>query len=166
MAKLIALTQGQFAIVDDDDFEWLNQWRWWAWKTRAGFYARRKVAAGKYKRRVVNMHRLLVNGLESWQLVDHIDRNPLNNQRANLRACTIGQNRANSRLENRNTSGYKGVSWNKRSAKWQAYAKKDGKMIYLGYFSTALEAAFKYDEKARQLFGDFALTNKKLGLIC
>lgn len=165
MAKLISLTQGQFAIVDDKDFKWLNQWRWWAWKSNGGFYARRKVPAGKYKRRVVSMHRILVKGLKSWQLVDHIDRNPLNNQRANLRACTASQNKMNAGLGVHNTSGYKGVAWSKWNKAWQACIKKGDRFFHIGYFSTAIEAAREYDKMAKLLFSEFALTNKQLGLL-
>lgn len=90
-------------------------------------------------------------------VVDHINGNKLDNRRSNLRICTQSQN-----LNGRNTNkGYIGVSWDKFRGKWKANIGKDYQKIFLGRFDTAEEAARVYDEKAVELFGEFARLNRR-----
>ena len=96
---------------------------------------------------------------------DHKDRNRRNNRRDNLRVVTIGQNQANNNLSKRNKSGFKGVYWRKQENKWCAQIKNNGETIYLGLFTNLREAAKAYDVKAVELFGEYAATNKVLGLL-
>lgn len=152
--KFIPLTQGQFAIVDDADFEFLNQWKWYAQKTEAGFYASRC----KYRRgpgRLVLMHRLVANAKESEE-IDHWNRNTLDNQRLNLRVATVSQNAANRKISTKNTSGHKGVCWNKERSKWHAYFYKGGKIYNLGFFDDKTEAAQVRELEFKKAFGQFA----------
>jgi len=147
--KEIVLSQGKVAVVDDADFEWLNQWKWYF----CGQYARRSI--GKNKPRIF-MHRVILNtpdGLET----DHINNNKLDNRRDNLRICTHYENVRNSPVRCSNTSGYKGVS--KSGNKWMATIEVFGKPLYLGTFNTAEEAARAYDDGAKKHFGEFANTN-------
>ncbi len=157
----IKLTQNKFALVDDSDFEWLNQWEWYALKDSNMFYAYRHVTINK-KQTIVAMHREILR-LEhkDGKQIDHIDRNGLNNQRFNLRLCDYRQNQANQILRKNSSSKFKGVYWNKVCRKWQAQIGYNGKTIYLGLFTDKIEAGKVYDKKAIELFGRFANINFK-----
>lgn len=98
-------------------------------------------------------------GLDPSKQVDHIDRSPLNNHESNLREATISQNRVNSKIRSDNTSGYIGVSWHKKTKKWQASICFKGKRIYLGLFNDKKDAACAYDKTALKHFGEFARLN-------
>ena len=155
--KKIPLTQGKFAIVDDADFEWLNQWKWRALKgSNDNWYAMRRQRQNS-KRIPVYMHREILKP-SSNMLTDHKDHNGLNNQRNNLRAATSAQNHQN-RRKHRGISRFKGVCWNQQYAKWQAQIKVKGKHFHLGRFLSEIEAAKVYDKAATKFFGDFACTN-------
>jgi len=154
--KRIALTgkngEGKYALVDDEDFEYLAGFQW----VLAGRgYAATFVGIGK-KRRIVLMARLICGNPEGLE-VDHIDHNKLNNQRNNLRICTRAQNGANFLKPDTNSSGYKGVHLHQ--GKWVAMLKKDGETIYLGRFTKSKAAARVYDTAASVLFGEFAVLN-------
>lgn len=97
--------------------------------------------------------------------IDHINHNTLDNRRENLRACTNAQNAANQKLSRSNRSGFKGVCWCNRAKKWIAYLSKDKKFINLGLFTDPVLAAKAYDAAAIEKFGEFACTNKYLGLV-
>ena len=161
LTKEIKLTQGQYAIVDADDYEGLNQWKWYAHKkkTEHTFYVDRFASIGRNKREMVSMHRLIMslqNG--DGKQVDHIDGNGLNNQRSNLRLCTRSQNNMNCRAR-KGTSKYKGVSWVKRDKRWLAKITHSGKLIYIGQFMCEDDAAFAYNKICKKLHGDFARLN-------
>lgn len=154
MVREIPLSQGKCALVDDADFTRVNQYKWFAMKSDDGrWYARRtptKDCAAIY------MHRFILGTLPS-EIVDHRDRDGLNCQRSNLRPCTNGQNQANAIAPRHNTSGFKGV-YRKRT-KWAATIGFQGERYFLGSFFTAEEAALAYDDKATDLFGEFARLN-------
>lgn len=160
--KQIPLTRGLVALVDDEDYEWLSQWRWHAHEHNKGhFHATRYVRTEvktkwghKYKRLL--MHREIMNAPEGTD-VDHWDRDELHNWRANLRVCTRSQNIANAQRSSANTSGYKGVY--RMKGPWAARIKCEGRNHFLGYFDTAEAAARAYNEAAVRLFGDFACVN-------
>jgi len=97
-----------------------------------------------------------VKGRWCRPMVDHRDGNSTNNRWSNLRRATPSQNTANSRRSRLNTSGYKGVSWYRRSGRWLAVIGKHGRLIYLGLFDTPEAAHAAYVEAARKLFGEFA----------
>lgn len=159
--KTIELTQNQAALVDDEDFEWLSRWKWYAlWDNcTKSFYAARTAPRPDGKRRHVYMHRSIL-GLGPGELGDHKDRDSLNNQRFNLRRCTKSQNNANGKRQRNNTSGYKGVCWHKRHNKWYAGIRYQGKRIYLGAFKRVEDAACAYNDAARKYFGEFASLNE------
>ena len=157
--KEIHLTKGKVAIVDDTDFEGLSQWKWHAKLSCGLWYAARAVTMAGRKI-TIRMHRLITNASDGME-VDHIDGDGLNNLRQNLRIVTRNQNRFNSRVRVDNTSGYKGVSLNKRTGRWVAWIGYYGKHKNLGYFATPEMAAQAYDAAARELFGEFARLNFK-----
>ncbi len=152
-AKLIPLTRGRFAIVDAEDYEWLNQYKWHVSKSGCSEYAVRCQG-----RKHISMHRLLLNAPPGL-LVDHRDCNGLNNRKANLRLCTHLENIRNQRPRKDGTSRFKGVSRRKTRKKYTATIHKDGKRYSLGYFRDEIEAAVVYDIKAMELFGEFAYLN-------
>jgi len=160
--KLIPLTQGKFAMVDDDIFDFLNQWKWYANKTNKTYYAGRIIC--KPQRTCIKMHRLIM-GSPIGMEVDHIDHNGLNNQRHNLRNCTRGENQKNK--NKRTNSEYIGLSHfscNYKGRKYnyiKASIMSNRKKIHIGCFKTEEEAARAYDKKAKELHGEFANLNFK-----
>lgn len=157
--KVIKLTQGKVALVDDEDFEYLNQWKWYAsFDKRADtFYASRTLHGLTNK--TIRMHRVIMGIEDRSILVDHIDHNGLHNCRSNIRVATPGQNCANVRAHKGGTSEYLGVSWNKQNNKWRVVIQKDRKQIRLGHFIDEQEAALCYNKKAIEIHGDFANLN-------
>lgn len=158
--KEIKLTRGQVALVDDEDFDWLNQWKWYVCyrKGTNRFYARRSAwVDGKIIR--IKMHRLILGLTDPKVQCDHKDGNGLNNQRENLRASTNQQNMQNIRKKGGCSSKYKGVSWYKRCQKFEAKIGMGGKKKSLGYFTDEVEAAKAYDTAAIKQFGEFAKLN-------
>ena len=156
--KLIKLTQGQFAVVDDEDFDWLSRWKWYAqWNAKLKrFYARRTEYPAIGTPYAVWMHRQIL-GLERGdkKKADHINRlSTLDNRRDNLRAATNSQNLMNQGIRSDNKTGFKGVT--RFGAKWQASIMAQGKWKYLGLFSTPEEASDAYYRAAKELHGEFA----------
>lgn len=156
--RAIPLTQGKIAIVDDADYEYLNQFRWFASKDKNTWYAMRTVPRSNGKETKVSMHRDLL-GVLSDAHVDHVDMNGLNNTRGNIRPCTGVENRRNRGAQRNNTSGFKGVTWHKASNKWRAQIRQDGTRKHLGLFDSPEDAARAYDTAARELHGSFARPN-------
>ena len=132
--KRIELTKGKFALVDDEDFEWLNQFKWYI--SDSGYALRRVYIRGSgrknQKGKTIRMH-CLINNTPSEMITDHIDRNRLNNQRSNLRVADYRLNGINRGKQKNNTSGHKGICWNKSAKKWMAEIKCK-KKIYLGIY--------------------------------
>jgi len=160
MTKLIPLTQDKFAIVDAEDYDHLMQWKW-ALATKG--YAQRCYHDKAAKRsRTLFMHRYIMNASEG-EVCDHIDGNKLNNSKNNLRLCTRSQNGFNSR-PNKGLS-HKGIYWCKKSEKWRAQIIFQGASICLGAHQNKIEALRAYDEAALKYGGEFALTNKMLGVL-
>lgn len=158
--KLIPLTNGLFAKVDDEDFEWLSGFRWHSARGYSTIYAKRKL-----NRRAIWMHRYILGMNDPTLIVDHIDGNGLNNQRSNLRIATKQQNNLNSRVRKDCVSGFKGVHWNKGSRAWLVHVSINGTMKQVGQFNCPIEAAKFYDRLAVEIHGEFGKTNKSLGLI-
>jgi hypothetical protein len=166
--KLIPLTRGQSAMVDDADFDWLNQQKWCAWKDGFTWYAARHGRVNQGEPRIVRMHRQLLDA-GAKEKVDHVDGNGLNNQRSNLRLATKRQNAQGRRRKSLGKSSkYRGVSWVKRDSVWavsigagaiRTNGTRNRKTIMVGYFRNEIEAAKAYDAAARKHFGKFASPN-------
>lgn len=154
--KQIPLTQGKVTLVDDEDFEYLNQWKWHAMADDYTFYVGRK--EGWPIQKTIRMHRVITNA-PGGMFVDHINGNGLDNRRSNLRLCTVAENNRNIKGNHRNTTGYKGVTWHKRDHVFIAQIRVNGKLFQVGRFSNALEAAKAYDKVAKEYHGDFASLN-------
>lgn len=95
-------------------------------------------------------------GASKGQILDHKNRDKLDNRRSNLRFCTLSENKANSVIPKNSTTGFKGVTFHAKLGKFQAQIMKNGKTFYLGLFNDAEEAASAYKSRARELFGEFS----------
>lgn len=159
--KIIWLTKGQFTLVDNADYEWLNQYKWFSNISNRCIYAARWIRLLKRgKQKVIKMHRFILGVTDSKLQVDHIDHNGLNNQRSNLRIVTASQNGSNRRPKINGRSKYIGVCWDKKQNKWYAQLKKDSKVFNLGRYSNEIEAALAYNEAAKKYHGEFSNLNK------
>lgn len=162
MTREIQLTKGKVAIVDDEDFALVSRWRWAyipSYKNQGSGYAMRITRdAGSRKSRAVYMHRFIMNS-KPGQETDHVDRNGLNNTRANLRLCSHGENTRN-RRDGRGHSRYKGVYVATHNPKkWQAGITSKGKRYYLGTYDDEISAARAYDAAAKLHHGEYAGLN-------
>lgn len=154
--KKIPLTKGYVALVDDADFDLVNQLSWCAIKDpiKRTAYAQARLPSG----RRVSMHRWLLGARES-DVIDHQNHNGLDNRRSNLRFCTSLQNCVNRQKQAGAASRFKGVTWHRQTAKWVARITVNKRLCALGYFGKETDAAHAYDAAARQHFGEFAALN-------
>jgi hypothetical protein len=134
--KIIKLTKGKVAKVDTDDYQLLNNFKWCA----DSIYASTRDPATKKK---ISMHRFLMGDTKGKQ-VDHIDGDGLNNQRKNLRLVTASQNQQNRGKPKNNSTGFKGVYFQKTSKKWYAQIQINKKHIHLGIFDSKENAHNAY----------------------
>ncbi len=165
--RRIKLTQGKYALVDNWNYEWLNQFKW----GYGAKYGREKHLQGYAVRSIpkkerilgqrgsISMHNLILN-TPKGKCADHKDGNTLNNQENNLRTVTYAQNSMNSKKMKNSTSKYKGVYWGKRERRWRVSIKISGKEMYIGVFTDEIKAALAYNEKAKEYFGEFAYLNE------
>lgn len=155
--KKIKLTQGQVALVDDIDFEYLSQWKWCADRHRKCFRPLRKSPRVNGKRETIYIYTVIAErmGIDASR-IDHKDQNPLNNQRKNLRAATHSQNLHNCGASKNSTTGVKGVWFHKARGKYVAEIRVEGKLYWLGRFDILAEAAVVVQKKREELVGEFA----------
>lgn len=154
----IQLTQGQVAVIDDVDAD-LAAFKRYAHRDEKTFYAQREIRRPGGSRKIERLHQVIARRMGIVGAPDHIDGNGLNNRRSNLRQASDSQQAAHRGLQVNNTSGYKGVSWRKDVAKWQAQIQVNGKRRHLGYFADPIEAAKAYDRAALEFQGEFAVVN-------
>lgn len=159
MTREIPLTRNQVAIVDDEDYDWLSQWKWTFTQKSARYtgYAYRHVYKSGGGVSKIFLHRLILDAPPGVG-VDHINGNGLDNQRSNLRLATHQQNMRNRRSQDGGTSIYKGVRQQK-CEQWQASLHVDGTYRAIGVFNSEIEAAKAYDAAAVYHYGEFARTN-------
>ena len=153
----IELTQNKVAIVDDEDYDYLSQWKWYA-KLDTGtgkFYAARTDRSGTQK--TVRMHRVIMKTPDDME-TDHINLDTLYNIKENLRNVSRSQNMMNRNYQKNSTTKAKGVRARYNGRFW-AGIKKDGVNIYIGSYLSLEEASNAYDEKAKELFGEFGRLN-------
>lgn len=141
-------------LVDDDKLYLLSKYHWYTPKTN-----RNTIYAMAYiDRKIVLLHRLIM-GAKPGQIVDHINGNGLDNRRSNLRFASRSQNKANTSKYKNNTSGYKGVIYDKDRNCWRAQISINGKCKKLTRHRDIIDAAKAYDDKAKEVFGEYAKTN-------
>jgi hypothetical protein len=157
--RYLPLQTGEYAIIDECEYHFAAQWSWRFVPIHDGYshvVAAIKIRGMGNKRHTVKLHRLIMN---SAVQLDHINRNPLDNRRRNLRECNFSQNKSNSEIRRDNTSGYIGVHLNKRDGVWVARVSYNRKRIFLGRFTSPEEAAIARDLKALELHKEFAVLN-------
>jgi hypothetical protein len=145
--KICTATNGTNFLVDDEDYEKVIQYNWT--ENPTGYFKRMN------KKQGISLHRWLINCPVSLE-VDHIDHNPLNNCKVNLRICTKSQNAMNRIPKKHMHSNFKGVTWHIREQKWVVQINSK----HLGYFKLELDAAKAYNKAALELFGEYAYLNK------
>ena len=157
---IIPLTQGKFALVDAEDFNTVSKYKWHAHRQPRKKAKDSWEAIGWVEGKPIKMHRFIM-GLTSDDkiMIDHINHNGLDNRKENLRLCSNGGNQANQRIIPGSSSSYKGVSWHKASRKWRVSISKNNEKFEINGFVNEIEAAKAYDEKAKELFGNFAQLN-------
>lgn len=156
MPKIIDISTPKYPntniIIDDDDFELVSKFGWRM--NNAGYPVKNVGKKGK-----ITLHRFLIQPPPN-HYIDHIDNNPLNNTRANLRICTKQQNGFNRPKPGNNTTGYKGVTFHKQIMMFQAKIGFNNDTIYLGVYKIKEHAAVAYNIAARKLHGHFMSLNQ------
>jgi len=147
--------QGLFAVIDDEDFDKVNQYRWHLGNN--GYI--KTFVGGRKHAKCILLHRLIMDPADDLE-VDHRDGDKLNNCRANLRISTRNQNARNLRRHKQFSSRFKGVSWNSGDQLWDARIQVNLKTIHLGQFPSEIQAALAYNEAALQHFGEYASLNE------
>lgn len=153
----IPLRGGGVAIVDEADFEMLNQYKWSLFthpRTRVS-YARGTVA----KWTQAFMHRFIMGLTDRSIRVDHKNGNGLDNRRSNLRIATASQNRFNADKNRTTKNKYKGIWFKPQTGRWSAQIRAHGQRFHLGFFDTPEEAARAYDQAAKEKHGEYAKLN-------
>ena len=148
MKEIPLINNKGIALVDDDIYDFLMQWKWYL---DSDGYAMR----GE-KGKTIRMHRAIMNAPAGME-VDHINHNKLDNRHANLRICT-GQENKHNQIQPKGISQYRGITPT-ASGKWQAQIKVNGEKIRLGTYATEREAALVRDQAARKYHGEFAILN-------
>jgi hypothetical protein len=157
--KEILLTQEKVAIVDDEDYEYINQWKWQAHKHRETFYAWRTIRKDG-KKITIQMHREIMGFLYcDGRICDHKNRNGLDNRKSNLRNANSSMNSYNRKINKNNHSQYRGVSWRDKARKWIVQVGLNGRQIYGGRFSDIISAAKAYDKIVESIRGNDAILN-------
>lgn len=160
----VKLPNGYATLIDWDDRELMDWFTWWGAKDKHVTYVRAQICR-KGVMHNLSLHRLIMSA-GNGMVVDHINRNGLDNRRINLRVCSATENKRNAKASNGCVSGFKGVCWNKDNQKWQACISLDGKKIWLGYHATEIGAAIAYDKAALKYHSKFAWTNQANNAVC
>lgn len=152
----IPLTKGLFAIVDEEDYEKLSKIKWRSLLSSKNISYAIRTIQQNYKKENILMHRFVLNLSDKTLHIDHINGNGLDNRKSNLRITNRNGNMRNLTRERvNNTSGYRGVSFDKESNKWLSYIYINRKQKKLGRFTNKEDAAIAFDKAAKSLFGDF-----------
>ena len=153
--RRIKLPKNKYAIVDPEDYQKLARDDWHLFESESKNYYAVRYENGK----LLKMHRVITNAPKG-KIVDHKNRDGLDNRKANLRIATRAQNQYNRRKTSKKTSSkYKGVDLDRSKNKYRAIISCDGKRIFLGYFNNEIDAAKAYDKAARIYHGEFAFLN-------
>jgi hypothetical protein len=150
--RRIPLTQGQFALIDTEDYDRVIPHTWYLHGGKYAVFHTRKLG-------MVLLHRFILGITDPLIEVDHRDLDGLNCCKDNLRIATHQENQRNRTKYRCNTTGYKGVFRNSSTSKWRAMITVNGKNVHLGYFIHIVDAAKAYDAAASKYFGEFARLN-------
>lgn len=148
----IRLSGGKWATIDDEDYGTVIKFSPW-------FCSSRGYAVCNINGQTGHMHRLILQS-KFGEFTDHINGNPLDNRKSNLRVCNHSQNGANQVAKKKNKTGFKGVHWSKTRKKFCAQIQVNQKMFNLGRYSSATDAAIAYNKAATKAWGKFARLNQ------
>lgn len=156
-SRAIPLTGGKYTLVDESDYDFINQWHW---RVEGGYAIRSRNSneASLKKPKRILMHRVILNTPDGMA-TDHINGNPLDNRRCNLRICTKSENNKNRKPNYKSTSKYKGVTRSHESKKWRVQLGMNGKNLHIGLFESEDDAARAYNLAAIKHYGEFASIN-------
>jgi len=154
---IIWLTKGQFALVDAEDYKWINQWKW---HFNAGYACRSIYDKSKPSGQAVLLMHRLINKTPSGFLTDHKNEFKLDNRKSNLRNANASQNNYNRHAIENRTSRFKGVVWNKNAGKWQSQISINRNRKHLGLYLKESDAAHAYNISAIEICGEFACLNE------
>jgi hypothetical protein len=156
--RKIDLGESYFTIVEPRDYYQIRRFKWCVWGNGSKFYAVRIMVTGPGKTKVMYLHRQILNAPKGV-LVDHRNRDPLDNRRENLRFATQSENMQNRGKRKNGTSKFIGVWFVKVKGKWESRITHKGKLIYIGSFDSEIAAAKAYDAAAKKYHGEFARLN-------
>ena len=148
----IPISQGYYATIDADNVRLVEGFSWSAVVRKHTVYVMRRTIVPVPK--TILLHRVIMGDTDA-PIVDHRDGDGLNNVRANLRPATKSQNNRNQRMTDRNTSGFKGVSWHKKDRKWRACIHVNNRYIHLGNFDPPEAASTAYVEASARMHHEF-----------
>ena len=154
--KTIPLGRGRVAIVDDEDFDYLSQYKWFLQSSKGRYVQRHN---NEKKRGKIYMHREILP-CPSGMMIDHINGNGLDNRKCNLRVATQSQNNSNQPKQKRNICRFKGICVDKKNGGWRAQISINGETKNLGHFLDDESAARAYNDAARKQFGEYARLNE------
>ncbi len=157
--RRIYLGEGEWTIVEPQDYYWLSRYQWSIIGNGRKFYAIRNIVVRPRKTKILNLHRAIMDA-PAGLMVDHKNGDSLDNRRANLRLATRAQNVQNSQKRStKTTSRFIGINLEKKSGRWAVKIVYEGKRLWLGRFKDELEAAKAYDAAAKKYHGEFARLN-------
>lgn len=146
-------------LIDDEDYELIKNYSWQVWISNKSNTLYAKTTIYKPRKKTISLHCLIMNVINPKIKVDHINGNGLDNRKSNLRLCTHQENCCNRTKSKKCLSKFKGVSYYRQLNKWSAYIRNNYKLQYLGIYKNEIDAAKAYNEKAIELFGEFAKLN-------
>ena len=153
----VTLTRGYEAIIDAADVPLVEGVNWTTMAvTGNSVYAQRYYGDNQTGKRITLLMHRVIMGAPTGMMIDHIDGDGTNNRRSNMRIATHAENMRNRRMSTNNTSGFKGVHWEKKSQKWRAQIRINSVRRYLGLFDTPEAAHAAYVAASEKLHGEFA----------
>lgn len=153
---IVKTAKGVEFKVSPEDFDSVAAF---PWHVRNRGYVARTIRDENGKRRQLHLHRFILGVDDAGVMVDHINGDPLDNRRENLRVCSNSENQRNRGVSKNSSTGYKGVCFHKQSGKYRAQIRHQGARHTIGQFPTPEEAAHAYNKASISLHGEFAVLN-------
>ena len=160
MTKLELTNSNQFALIDSEDILKVSISNWYLFYKKSNKRKPYVRSTGKIGGRQVSLHRYILGITDPAIQTDHINNDPLDNRKSNLRTCTVAENNRNKSSHKNSTSQYLGVCYDRHRNKWAVCVCYNRKKVYRKRFNTEIEAALAYNKAAKKYFGEYANLNK------